>query len=185
MSLFCFTIEEESCMSKNIFVLARQIAQAKTVTFLWILALSIALPAITHQQYVTGPLVNALLIIATVLLGPFEAVMIGLFPSVVALSTGLLPLPLAPMVPFIMIGNALLVACVSFIRSKSFSLAVFVAALVKFTFLYGTVTLLMKTLLPSTLVASLSVMMGYPQFVTAVAGGVIAFLFLKGTKNYE
>ena len=52
---------------------------------------------------------NAVLIIAAVLLSPFEAVLIGLVPSAVALSSGLLPLALAPMVPFIMIGNAILV----------------------------------------------------------------------------
>ncbi|HBK33933.1 TPA: iron hydrogenase [Candidatus Uhrbacteria bacterium] len=172
-------------MQRNVLVLARDFVQGRVATFSLILALSIAIPSVIHSQYVTGPIVNALLIIATILLGPFEAVLIGLIPSTVALSVGLLPLPLAPMVPFIMIGNALFIACVSFLRARSYPLAITVAALVKFAFLYGAVTLLMKTFLATPLVSALSVMMGYPQFVTALIGGVIAYLFLKGIRKYE
>jgi len=125
-------------MKEKVLIIARDFVQGKFFMFSWMLAFSIVIPALTHSQYVTGSIINALLIMATILLGPLEAVAIGLIPSAVALSTGLLPLPLAPMVPFIMIGNALLIVCVSFLRSKSYTLAVGVAALVKFAFLYGT-----------------------------------------------
>ncbi|MCK5096442.1 MAG: iron hydrogenase, partial [Candidatus Pacebacteria bacterium] len=48
------------------------------------------------QQAIVGPAVNATLFIAVVLLGARNAVLIGILPSLVALSTGLLPPVLAP-----------------------------------------------------------------------------------------
>ena len=168
---------------KNVLTLTKSLAQSRLAIFVGLLALSIGIPSMIHSQYLTGPIVNAMLFLATVLLGPFEAVMIGILPSTVALTSGLLPLPLAPMVPFIMISNAIMVACFHYIGKKRFSLAVFAASLVKFAFLYSVVTLLMKTMLAEPLVQALSVMMGYPQFITAIAGGVIAYLILKGMKK--
>ena len=157
--------------------------RSKIFIFSALLAISVVVPSLIHSQYVTGPLVNAMLLIAVVLLGPFEAVMIGIIPSTVALSSGLLPLVLAPMVPFIMISNAIFIALFHYIRPKSFSLGVVVGGLVKFAFLYGAVTLLMKTMLSEALVSTLAIMMGYPQFLTALIGGVIAFLFLRSLKK--
>ncbi|HBK35097.1 TPA: hypothetical protein DDZ01_03850 [Candidatus Uhrbacteria bacterium] len=167
----------------KVLVLTSVIAQSKVFIFTSLLAISVVVPSFLHSQYITGPLVNAILLIAVVLLGPFEAVMIGIIPSTVALSSGLLPLPLAPMVPFIMISNAIFVALFYYIGVKRFAIGVIIGGLVKFAFLSSTVTLLMKSLLSEGLVAKLAIMMGYPQFITALLGGLIAFFFLRGIKK--
>ncbi len=65
----------------------------------------ITIAPLFHFQPVTGPIVNAILFIAVSLLGIEYALLIGLIPSVIALSTGLLPAILAPMIPFIMLSN--------------------------------------------------------------------------------
>lgn len=140
-------------------------------------------PAFIHNQWLTGPFVNALLILACVLVGPMEAVVLGLFPSTVALSSGLLPLPLAPMIPFIMISNALFVATFYYINKKNFFLAVLVSAFLKFLFLLSFSTFLAQNLFAETFLSKVAILMSWPQLATALLGGVFAYAVLKFLKK--
>jgi uncharacterized membrane protein len=167
----------------KILAMTKTVVGSKAAVFTLLLAISVVVPSLIHSQYITGPLVNAMLILAVVLLGPFEAVMIGIIPSAVALSSGLLPLPLAPMVPFIMISNAILIGLFAYLYKSHFSVGVIIGGLTKFAFLYAIVTWLMGTMLAEPLVSKLAIMMGYPQFITALAGGLIAYIILKGIKK--
>jgi len=170
-------------MNTKILTKGLSSAQSKILLFAGLLGLSIAVPAFIHIQWITGPMVNTALILATVLIGPMEAVLVGLMPSTIALVAGLLPLPLAPMVPFIMIGNAILVAVFHYLYKKHFLLAVGIAAFLKFAFLHESVTLIMSKLLKQEIVAKLAVMMSWPQLFTALIGGGVAYLILKGVKK--
>jgi len=154
-------------------------AKVKVVLFTFSLAVLTVVPAFIHSQWITGPMVNAILLISAVLIGPMEAVFLGLMPSTVALAAGLLPLPLAPMVPFIMIGNAILIAVFHYSYKKNIYASIGAAALLKFAFLHFSVVLIMSKLLNSAFTAKLAVMMSWPQLFTAVIGGVIAYMFLK------
>jgi len=154
----------------------------KTAVFALFLAVTAGIPAVIHSQFITGPIVNAALLLATVVMGPLAAVMLGVTSSPIALASGTLPLALAPMVPFIMLGNAILVLAFYAIYKKSFLGAVAVAAVVKYAFLAGTVSLLMSTMLSAQLTQTLALMMGIPQLVTALAGGLIAYIALLGRK---
>jgi hypothetical protein len=147
------------------------------------LAICLVLPAFFHNQWITGPIINATLLLTTVLVGPTEAVLLGLMPSTMAFLGGLLPLPLAPMLPFIMIGNAVMTMTFHYARSTNFWGAIGLAALLKFAFLHGSVVFLLSRLLDSGLTAKLAVMMSWPQLFTALIGGVIAFAFLKPLKK--
>ena len=157
--------------------------QAKILLFAVFLSIVTIIPAFIHIQWVTGPMVNAVLLIAVVLIGPMEAVLLGLMPSTVALSAGLLPLPLAPMVPFIMLGNAILIAVFHYLYQKNIFVAIGIAAFLKFAFLHQTVAWLMDRMLDGKIVAKLAVMMSWPQFFTALIGGMIAYGVLKGIKK--
>lgn len=167
----------------NTSIIKLDSTKIKVGLFGLLLAILIILPAFIHSQWVTGPMVNAILLIATILIGPMEAVMLGLMPSTVALSTGLLPLALAAMVPFIMIGNAIMIAIFYHLHKKSFIIGIAIAAFLKFAFLHQSVSLIMTKLLPNTLTSKLAIMMSWPQFFTAVIGGIIAYGFLKGLKK--
>lgn len=158
-------------------------AKIRFLLFVLMLGIVAIVPVFVHIQWLTGPMVNAVLLISAVLIGPMEAVLLGLMPSTVALSAGLLPLPLAPMVPFIMLGNAILVAVFHYIYKKNFFAAIGAAALLKFAFLHFTVVWLMDGMLDGKLFAKLAVMMSWPQFFTAVIGGVIAYGLLRGLKK--
>ena len=156
-----------------------ELRKAKLIIFAVLLAISIGLPAFVHMQWVTGPIINASLLLAVVLIGPMEAVVLGLMPSAVALSAGLLPLPLAPMIPFIMIGNAIFIAVFYYLRNQNYALRLGLAALLKFAFLHFAVVLIMNGFLADPLVSKLMIMMSWPQFFTAVIGGIIIYPLIK------
>lgn len=156
--------------------LPRIIIDSQVWLFSTLLAGAIFLPSIIHQQAITGPLINAILLIATIVLTPSSALMIGLIPSVVALSRGLLPLPLAPMVPFIMLSNSVYIYFFNKLYKRSFVLGVITASALKFALLHGVSQWIMPQMLPGKVLAKASLMMSWPQLVTALAGGLIAWL---------
>jgi hypothetical protein len=98
---------------------------------------------------------------------------------------GILPLPLLVMIPFISLGNAILVGSYGFFRQKNRWLGLGLGASAKALFLYSTSMIL--TARPLHIVemggreqvvvmpeAYLN-MMSWPQWVTAMAGGLLAF----------
>ncbi len=147
--------------------------------------LAVYLPTIIHSQPITGSLVNMSLILAVFLVGPLEAVLLGLMPSVFALASGLLPLPLTPIVPFIMAGNAILVGIYYYLGRKNFGIAIAAAGFGKFLFLYAVINLLISFLPNGKQMLPLVSMMGWAQFLTAVSGGILAYIILSLVKKLK
>jgi hypothetical protein len=139
---------------------------------LLLLALAIAIPAMGLDQRLTGPAVNALLIISVVTSGLPGALGVAATPSLVALARGVLPLPMAAMVPYIVLGNVALVSAFALLRGRNYWVALAVASGVKVAVLYGAVTYLVSV------PPSLAVMMQWPQLYTALLGGVVAWTLL-------
>lgn len=165
----------KSLVAKKEFIMVAQ--------FVLLVAVATLAPLTGHQQLVTGPIVNATLFISAALLGAQAAILVGLIPSLVALSAGLLPAVLAPMVPFIMMGNTILVLAFNLLRKKNYWLAVVLASFLKFIFLAATSSLVIDLLLKKEVAQKVALMMNWPQLLTALAGGVIAFLFLKSIRK--
>ncbi len=174
--------------------IAKNMAQTKTLVLNKTLAITIAkfavllgiatiTPALIHYQPVTGPIVNATLFLAVVLLGTQSAILIGLIPSVIALSVGLLPSPLAPMVPFIMLSNTVLIIAFALLRKKNFRLGIVSASLLKFLFLFSTSFVIINLIAQKPIAQKVAQMLSWPQLVTALGGGLIAYLILKMTKK--
>ena len=153
--------------------------KVRVFIFAVFLAILIVLPALIHNQWITGPIVNAVLLMAAILIGPMEAVILGLMPSAMALSTGLLPLPLAPMVPFIMIGNTLLIVVFCYLRNQNYAFRLGISALVKFAFLHFAAVFVISDLLEQGVLGKLAVMMSWPQLATAIIGGIIIYPIVK------
>jgi hypothetical protein len=153
-----------------------------SVQFVLFIAIAITAP-MTNQQFVSGPIVNATLFISAVTLGSSAAIMIGMIPSVVALSTGLLPAVLAPMVPFIIIGNALLVLVFCLFYKRNAWLGVISAGVIKYLFLFATSSLVVNLLFKKTIAPQVATMMSWPQLLTALLGGLIAITFLWPIKK--
>lgn len=132
------------------------------------------LPSYIHSQYITGPIVNAVLLISAMYLGSTEAILLGFLPSLAALVSGLLPLALAPVIPFIMVSNSIYV----YVYSKTAKwgiVSVAAASIAKYAFLSSVTYMYFSHLLPTKLLPVAQQMMSYPQLLTAVIGGLIAF----------
>jgi len=135
------------------------------------------------QQSVVGSIVNAILFISVVLLGSRNAILVGILPSLVSLSVGLLPAVLAPMIPFIMTSNVLLILIFDFFRTKNYWLGIVVASILKFAFLLGSSSIIINLLLNKAAASKVAMILSWPQLFTALAGGMIAFLFLRAIKK--
>lgn len=136
-----------------------------------------------HFQPVTGPVVNAVLFVAAVLLGNGSAILVGLIPSLIALSCGLLPSVLAPTVPFIMLGNTLLILVFSTLQKKNYWLAMVSASVLKFVFLFSTSSVVANLIIKKEIAQKAIAMLSWPQLLTALGGGIIAYLVLRVIKK--
>lgn len=136
------------------------------------LLVAVFVPLLFNQQMIVGPIVNATLFISTLVLGFRYGVLLSVFPSVIAFSTGLMSLSV--LVPFIMIANMILVSSFHYLKEVDYWTAVTVSASLKFLFLHTVVLLLFQS-------SQAASMMSWPQFLTALLGGGIAFIYLKAT----
>ncbi|MFO7807573.1 MAG: hypothetical protein R6V40_04110 [Candidatus Moraniibacteriota bacterium] len=164
------------------------IAQIKSTSFIgwqtreliWTISLitaSIIAPAmLAHtpaNQWITGTIVNLILFSAAYRLPLANAFMVAIFPSSVALLRGLLPAPMAMMIPYIIFSNITLITTFYFTKKNPLG-GIIGASLVKFFILYAS-TLFLANALNSKLVF----MFSWPQLATALAGGVIFAGILK------
>ena len=136
-------------------------------------ALLLALALAVQQfkiQWLTGPGVNAILVLAT-LMCALSGIIIGIFTPLVALIMGIMPF--APAIPFIMLGNALL--CIGYTWGKKINplVGVVTGAILKFILLSLAVRYIIAA--PPPVAAALS----FPQLVTALTGGLIAIIILR------
>jgi len=122
------------------------------------------------NQLITGSIVNALLFICVIVMGIESALLLCLIPSLISIYTGLLPLALAPMIPFIIMGNALMVLIFWTLKNRSFWLGAIFSSIIKFIFLWSVAMLLLPKMF---------LMFSWPQLVTSLLGVCISFLFLK------
>lgn len=162
--------------NKQTLTIVNRVNVIASTKFIALIGVATIVP-LFHQQMITGPIVNATLFIATIILGTQAGILVGLIPSIIALSVGTLPAPLAPMVPYIMISNAILIVTFGLLRNKNYWLAVGVASFLKFLFLFATSSIVIGLLVQQELAESVALMMSWPQLVTALAGGVLASVF--------
>jgi len=146
----------------------------------FLLTIALLFQFIRLGQFVTGPAINAALLIATVLLGPWGGVGIGALTPVTAFFAGVLKPVLAPAIPFIVLGNASLCLVFGFGRRANSYLAVVVAAVVKFAVMSAGVHYLVPILFGTELPPGATVALTWPQLLTALAGAILAFLVLEG-----
>lgn len=139
-----------------------------------LLAITLAFQMLGFPQMITGPAVNAMLLLSGIYVGGLGAVIIGILTPLIAFIRGILAPPLAPMIPFIMAGNALYAFSFVLTRGrlgKSFigeGIGLVVGAVVKFLLLSTAVRFIVSVPPP------VAQMMQIPQLYTALLGGVVA-----------
>ena len=120
------------------------------------------------NMFIVGTLVNACLLIAVYYAGIWGATVISFAVPFTALLTGA-PIPL-PFVPFIGVGNFLLVLFFYLLKEKI--PGIIVGAILKASFLFASVLLFIKIGgVPAKLAGVLYFLFSWPQVVTALLGG--------------
>ena len=161
---------------------------AKISQFLTLVGFVMLAPYFLHSQWITGPLVNASLVLVLFLIGIRSAIVVALVPSLMALVSGLLPSILAPIIPFIMISNVVFVFSIDWFYNNfkneqvAYWLGVSIGAFLKFLFLFLSISTISKLLIKQEVVVRIAQMMIWPQFITAMTGGLIAFIALRWLK---
>jgi riboflavin transporter len=150
-----------------------------------ILLLVATLAPLTRNQFISGTLVNAALIIAVCTGGILSGMIIAIIPSTIALATGLLPAVLSPMIPFIILGNIILVLTFAYLRKSNYWLGAVGGALLKFGFLSLMISTVTNLFLVHSIASNVAYMMSWPQLVTALGGSIVAFccLFMLNKVN--
>ncbi len=151
------------------------------IQFALFLGLAIGAPFLGNQL-LTGTIVNGLLVISAYSLGFRGAMLIALLPSSISLFVGLLPVAMAPMVPFIIMSNILLVLVVSKFRGRNYFVGGVSAAFVKAIFLFVISYIMFNLFLTGPGAKIASSMMGYMQLLTAMLGVLVAYPFVKNIK---
>ncbi len=157
--------------------------------FIALSGLAMFVPFFIHLQWLTGPMVNAILIITLFLVGIRSALVLCMVPSLMALSGGLISPILAPAIPFIMLSNVILVLTVDYFynnikdNAKGFVTGVLTGAFLKFAFLFLAINIVADLLIKQELAPKIAQLFSFTQFLTAVSGGMIAWVFLKFLKR--
>lgn len=150
-----------------------------------LIALLIVVQYVTKPlgQFVTGSLVNLILISAVVLGGVYVGVIVAIISPFMAFLFNIGP-AFIQIIPVIAIGNLVIVLAYHFILAKSknkikWVYAIIAGAVLKYFTLFIGVNKIAVTVIPNLKekqIAVLSAAFGWSQLVTALIGGFIAFL---------
>ncbi len=159
---------------------------ARLTRLVLLIAITLTIELIGLPQPLTGPLVNLMLVLTTLISGVSGGIALGAITPLIALIRGQLPPVLAPFVPFIISGNALYVLLFGAVCGRPTASplhswrawsGVVAGSTAKFLWLLLAARLLMPLLLSRTLPEKLITMMTLPQWITALLGGALALLF--------
>jgi len=137
---------------------------------------------IPYNNFIVGPVVNAVLILATATAGVWSGSAISVIAPLVSAFTN--KAPIAPLVlgfsPFIVVGNLIIVMAFYFIGKKSKLAGVGVGAVLKFGFLYAAISVFTSMVeMKPQFAATLTNLFSWPQLITGVIGGTLALTILK------
>ncbi|WP_049754071.1 ECF transporter S component [Heliomicrobium modesticaldum] len=137
-------------------------------------AVLVALAVVVQQikvQWLAGPAVNALLIIATGYNGLWSGLLLGCLTPFLAFLAGIMPL--VAVLPVIAAGNSILCISYHLLKKRNALLALAIGALLKFALMAAAVNYLIQV--PPPVAKALSL----PQLATAVTGGLVGMLVLR------
>ncbi len=158
------------------FLTRTALLAALTVAFQWARTL-ISIPPLA-SNFVIGSLVNACLAAASVLVGAWSGIIISILAPVMALLQQHVVFPW--LVPIIAGGNIIFVLMYNWWYRRNKCIAIVLASVSKFILLFLLVGAAVRVLVvPQPAAGAISLMFGWPQLVTAVAGGLIALIVIE------
>jgi hypothetical protein len=124
-------------------------------------------------SYIASLLVNTLFFTAVLVVGRSGGSLIGVLSPLIAFQLGLLPAALAPMLPFIIVGNVVLVLIYDLMVTKDRLLAIGCAVFVRYTILTSGVKML------SDLPEEIANMLQASELGTSLFGGLLSFVVIN------
>ncbi|KPU43606.1 hypothetical protein OXPF_30470 [Oxobacter pfennigii] len=138
----------------------------------------------TFNSFFVGPLINAVILTAVLVTDIKFGVLVAAATPVLAALTGQLAAPMVPFAPFVMAANIICAVafgiCIKINEAYGKYIGIAAGAILKTAFLMIAVKYLISAFslnMPQPVMTKLISVMSYPQFFTAVAGGIIALIF--------
>jgi len=157
-----------------------------------LIAIAIALQAVTRlfgSNYITGTVVNMMLIISVMTCGLYTGLTVAAVTPVMATLLGV-PGPTWPFIPFIAMGNMVLVSAWFLIGNRekinrylAYAIALITGAIVKFLVLHFGIVWILMGIRTFNIVALMANPLSVPQMITAAAGGVFAIILIPPLKK--
>jgi hypothetical protein len=162
------------------------------------LALLIGSQFITRSfgQFVTGSIVNLILLVSVFIIGIYGGVTIAVLSPILAFLSGIGP-AFIQIIPFIAIGNVLFVT-IAWLIAKNFignlstrdiiisSIGLIAASVSKFLFLWIGIVMVALPLIPGIKekqIAIISASFSWPQLITALIGSMLAMMIIPPLKK--
>jgi hypothetical protein len=136
------------------------------------------------NQFLVGPIINAVLLLSVYICGVKWGVLTAVLTPILAWVVGQLAAPMAPFIPFIIIGNIIYVILFGAIKEKRYGIyiGIILGSFAKFLFLSLSASYLVRLLkigIPIKVLDKLVLSMGVPQLITALTGGIIAMVLIQ------
>lgn len=179
--MMAFADRAAEVLDARIFRLGEKFEHAE---FLVLCFLSFMVPFLLgHPQLLVGIVVNAFLVLAALNMDSKKVIPLALIPSMGVIARGAIFGPftfaLVYMVPFIWAGNMVLIFAMKYLfvgKKTDYLVSLGAGSLVKAGLLFGAAYVLLQfSLVPALFLEA----MGTVQLVTAVAGGILAFVLWK------
>lgn len=159
----------------------RQKAVSVLVRTAVLAALALAFQSLGLHQYITGPVINAILYVAALFISPWTGVAVGIITPWAAFLVGIMKF--APVIPVIIAGNVSLALVSGYVGRYQKHLGLGLAAVVKFLVMTGGIKYLIMTgtKVPAPVYAAMTL----TQLFTALIGAVVALAVLEGLKTFD
>lgn len=134
------------------------------------------------SRNLVGPLINMLLLLCVWYCGLRYGLMLSILTPLTALLVGQLNPVMAPFMPFIMIGNALLVLAFHFFRNHlpGRIIGIILGAIIKYFFMSLSVRFIAPSLgLPDPVLKNMAFAFGTVQLIAALIGGLLAMIVIE------
>lgn len=167
-------------MNKQIkFITTIGLLMALTIVFQ---VLSKVIPLGAFSNFITGSLVNMCLIISASVTGILGGSIIGILTPFIALLTGS-PVPIV-FIPLISLCNFSLILSFSLLKKRKI-INIVIPAIIKTSLLYLSINIMISLMEFAPKKAKMLLyLFGWPQFITAIIGGIIATIVLNRLKNH-
>lgn len=157
--------------------------KTKTITQLGLLlAIALGIQSLHLPTFITGPAINAILIVAVAFPGVLGSVLLGCITPLAAFLLGIVHPVTAPLIPVIIAGNATLGITFNLLRKRNDYIALTGAAIAKYLVFYICVNYLIGILnikIPAPILAAFQL----PQLITAITGGIFGVAIIKSLKK--